>query len=358
MQLKLSVSYLRPGMVLKSPVYSNRGRLLLNAGCVLTENYIKALKRVGVLAVNVRGATDLDLEEADRVLSDEVKIEALVSIQNFVERSMTKKDYQMLVRAVQNIVTEILSGKVPAGGLAEISAYDSYTYAHSVDVCALSVAIGCHMKLPKPQLMKLGMGSLLHDLGKTRVPLEILNKPGKLTGEEFGTIKKHSALGYHMVCQEFEEKLDPESALIILNHHERFDGSGYPRALDGSKLSVSDMICGIADMYNAMTTDRVYRKALPYSEAYEMLLGSGNSYFSIEVVQTFSQCVEPYPVGTLVEMSDGQRAIVIENNSIPTRPKIRIMPTKEIIDLSKNLSLVIKQQLPPEEASKLIAVNS
>jgi len=99
------------------------------------------------------------------------KVEALTSIQNFVERNMTKENYQMLVRSVQNIVAEILSGKIPAGGLAEISAYDSYTYAHSVDVCALSIAIGYQIGLLRPTLVKLGMGGLLHDLGKTTNPI-------------------------------------------------------------------------------------------------------------------------------------------------------------------------------------------
>lgn len=353
--MKLSVNYLKPGMVLKTPVYNNRGRLLLNAGRVLTESYIEALKRMGVLAVSIKGVDDLDMEEANRVLDYEVKVEALTSIQTFVEQNMSKKNYKLLVKSVKNIVTEILSGKVPAGGLAEISAYDSYTYAHSVDVCALSIAIGYHMGLTRPTLVKLGMGALLHDLGKTRVPIEILNKPGKLTDEEFEEIKKHPAYGYKMACYEFEEKLEPEAALIILNHHERYDGSGYPRGLKGDELSILDMICGIADMYNAMTTDRVYRKALPYSEAYEMLLGSAGTYFSIEVVHAFAQCVEPYPVGTLVEMSDGRRACVISTDTpIPTRPVIRILDTREIIDLSVNLSLVIANQLSQEEASKLV----
>ncbi|MGB4412147.1 MAG: HD-GYP domain-containing protein [Atribacterales bacterium] len=357
--MKLSVSYLKPGMILKSPVYNNRGELLLNAGCVLTEKYINALKRVGVLAVHIRGAGDLDIEEANNALSNEVKIEALVCVQNFIEQNMTKKNYKLLVSSVKNIVDEILSGKVPVGGLAEISAYDSYTYTHSVDVCALSIAIGYQMDFSRDTLIGLGTGSLLHDLGKTRVPIKILNKPGKLTDEEFAEIKKHPTIGYEMLCYGFDEVVEPETSRILLNHHERYDGNGYPRGLKGNELFDLDMICGVSDMYNAMTTDRVYRKALPYSEAYEMLLGSIGTYFSMEVVQAFARAVEPYPIGTLVEMSDGRRACVVDNNpAMPTRPVIRILGTKEIIDLSKSLTLVIKSQLSQEEISELVMPSS
>lgn len=341
-------------MVLQSPVYSSRGRLLLNTGRILTDNYIAALKKMGVLAVQIKGVDGLDAVEADRVLSNEVKIEALTSIQSFVERNMTEKSYKVLVISVQNIINEVLSGRIPIGGLSEISAHDSYTYAHSVDVCALSITIGYQMKLPRSTLVQLGMGGLLHDLGKTRIPIEILNKPSELTDKESVEMKKHPLLGYNIACYEFEKKLDDEAANIILNHHERHDGSGYPRGLKGPELSTLDMICGLADMYNAMTTDRVYRRSHPYSEAYEMLLGSGDNYFPIEVVEAFAQCVVPYPVGTFVEMSDGSRACVTRSNpSLPTRPVVRILSTDEFIDLSENLTLVIKSQLPPEDIIRL-----
>ena len=353
--MKLSLSFVKPGMVLKTPVYSNRGGFLLKAGYVLTDSYIQKLKSMGILAVNIQEALDVDTEEADKILEDEVKLETLVLVQDFIEKKFSDDNYHSLVKAVENIVEEILSGKIPAGGLAEISAYDSYTYAHSVDVCALSVAIGYHMGFFRPLLLRLGMGSLLHDLGKTRIPLEILNKPGELTSEEQEKMREHPLLGYNIVINEFKGKLEAQALQIIMNHHERYDGSGYPNSLKGSQLSTLDMICGIADMYSAMTSDRVYRKAFPYSEAYEMLLGSADSYFSIDIVQAFAKSVEPYPTGTFVQMSDGRKGYVIKSNPhLPTRPSVKILSTEEIVDLSKNLSLVIKSQLPQEEVSTLV----
>lgn len=356
--MKLSISHLKPGMVLDSSIYSSRGKLLLNCDHTLTAKNIKALKEMGVLAANIRSdvALNLDLEKTDNVLDDEIKIEVLNSVRNFVEQNTTKESYKTLVELIRNIITEILSGKSSIGGLSEILAYDSYTYAHSVDVCILSIIIGYEMGLSKSVLIKLGIGSLLHDLGKTRIPIEILNKAGSLTEEEFTEIKKHTVLGHKMANYEFEERLNKESISIILNHHERYNGSGYPRGLKGSELSILDMICGMADMYSAMTADRSYRKALFYSEVYEMLLGSAGSYFSFNIVQAFAQSVQPYPVGTLVRMNNGHQACVVKTNpSLPTRPIVKILPTKEIIDLSRNLSSVIESQLSQEEISELIS---
>ena len=170
-------------------------------------------------------------------------------------------------------------------------------------------------------------------------------------------MKRHSAIGYEMACYEFEQKLEDETVNIILNHHERFDGSGYPRALKGDELSPLDMICGAADVYNSMTTDRVYRKAFPCSEAYEMILGSGDNYFSMDVVEAFAKSIMPYPLGTLVEMSDGRRACVVDANpSLPARPVVKILGTEDLIDLSANLSLVIKSQLSAIDVSKLAVI--
>ncbi|HZK57872.1 MAG TPA: HD-GYP domain-containing protein [Clostridia bacterium] len=356
--MKLSISHLKPGMVLDSSIYSSQGKLLLNWDHTLTAKNIRALKEMGILAANIRSdvALNLDFEKTDNVLDDEIKIEVLNSVRNFVEKNMIKESYRTLVELIRNIITEILSGKSSIGGLSEIVAYDSYTYAHSVDVCILSIIIGHEMGLSKSVLIKLGIGSLLHDLGKIRIPIEILNKTGSLTEEEFTEIKKHTVLGHKMANYEFEERLSKESISIILNHHERYNGSGYPRGLKGSELSVLDMICGIADMYSAMTTDRSYRKALFYSEVYEMLQGSAGSYFSFNIVQAFAQSIQPYPVGTLVRMNNGHKACVIKTNpSLPTRPIVKILPTKEIIDLSGNLSSVIESQLSQEEISELIS---
>ncbi|MGB9793346.1 MAG: HD-GYP domain-containing protein [Thermacetogeniaceae bacterium] len=260
--MKLPVSYLLPGMVLARPVYGLKGELLLNKGTVLTASYIFALRRRGVMAVHVQGPLPFDPTEALKVLDDEVRAEAMNAVRVWVERGRRRADFSGVIDQVANVVEEILSGKVPCGSLSEISSADIYTFAHSVDVCILSVTAGVKMGFKRKDLMKLGIGALLHDLGKTKVPPEILNKPGKLTEEEFKEIKKHPVWGYKMIIDEPDSRVEMESLLVMLNHHEKYDGSGYPRGLKGDEVGIMPAICAAADIYNAITTDRVYRKAM------------------------------------------------------------------------------------------------
>jgi len=147
------------------------------------------------------------------------------------------------------------------------------------------------------ELFELGVGSLLHDLGKTRISSEILHKPGKLTDEEFREIKKHPVLTYKILKEKVGDSISPLSLMTALNHHERYDGSGYPCGLKGEKIHDMAGICAICDVYNAINTDRVYRKAVLSHEVYTMLINSGGTMFKPEIVKAFLAC---YPVGSIV----------------------------------------------------------
>lgn len=352
--MKLPVSYLLPGMVLARPVYGPKGELLLSRGTVLTAGHIFALRRRGVLAVQVQGPLSGDYEEAGSVLDDEVRVQAMKAVHAWVERGQNRVDYARVVEQVEAVVDEILSNKVPCGSLSEISTADTYTFTHSVDVCILSVAAGVKLGYGRNDLLKLGIGALLHDLGKTKVPPEILNKPDKLTDEEFAEIKKHPVWGYKMALRE-PAKMDISSLLVILNHHEKYDGSGYPRGLKGREIGVMAGICAAADMYNAITTDRVYRRALPPHEAYEMIAGAGGTLLDFRVVQAFLSCVEPYPVGTVVRLSTGDVACVVSvDSALPFRPVVVLIPSRETVDMRKELSVTIVGQLSPDEARKIM----
>lgn len=353
--MKLPVSYLLPGMVLARPVYGLKGELLLNKGVALTASHIFALRRRGVLAVQVQSSLPYDFMDAREVLEDEVRVQAMNAVRTWVERGRNRADFTGVVEQVETVVDEILSGKAPCGSLSEISSADIYTFTHSVDVCILSVAAGVKLGYGRNDLVKLGIGALLHDLGKTKVPPEILNKPDKLTDEEFAEIKKHPVWGYKMLLDEPDSRIDLDSLLVMLNHHEKYDGSGYPRSLKGKEIGVMAGICAAADMYNAITTDRVYRKALPPHEAYEMIAGAGGSLLDFQIVQAFLSCVEPYPAGSLVRLSTGDTACVVSvDPALPFRPVIVLIPSGEILDLKKELSVTITEPLPPDEARKII----
>lgn len=317
--------------------------MLLHSGVELTAKYIFFLRRYNVLAVNIQSQLDDMVPSDDDVLEDEVKLWAASAIQQWATgKGSSIKQYASLVQSVEDIVDEVLSGKVPLANLAEISSTDTYTFTHSVDVCAMAIYCGMKMNYPKQRLVLLGIGSLLHDLGKVKVSTDILNKPGQLDDNEYEEIQRHPTLGYSMLRKEINTNVDARSAIILLNHHERYDGTGYPRGLKGKEIDEMSTICAISDVYNAMITDRVYRKALPQYEVYEMLLASGNVMFNFDTLRVFLTCINPYPKGSFVRLNTGHIGFVTQVNAdLPFRPKIQLLPSREQVDLKKELSLMI-----------------
>ncbi len=348
--MKLPVSHLAPGMKLAKPVYGLKGQMLLNRGVELTTSYIIGLRRHNILAVMIDSILDLDERYAENILEESIRAQAMASIETWAQNNKGPKQFSVVSDSVNSIVDEILSGKIPSGGLAEISTTDTYTFAHSIDVCAFSVYMGLNYGYKKKELLKLGIGSILHDLGKTKVSLEILNKPDRLTDEEMDEIKNHPLFGYNML-EDMSDQLSDTSLEIVLNHHERYNGSGYPRGIKGNEIGDMPAICALADVYSAMTTDRVYRKAFPANEAYEMIMTSGDLDFKMRLVRLFTTCVCPYPIDTLVLLSTGEVGqVTATNRNLPFRPVVTMIESKEQVDLGKELSVVVKRGLTDDEA--------
>jgi HD-GYP domain-containing protein (c-di-GMP phosphodiesterase class II) len=180
------------------------------------------------------------------------------------------------------------------------------------------------MSYSRNMLIDLGVGSLLHDLGKTKIPIEILNKNGKLTDEEYSIIKKHPELGYKIV-QNVKE-VNERARAIILEHHERVDGKGYPYGLTGDKISKFSKIACISDVYDAIVSDRVYRKGFAANEAYEFVLGGGGSFFDFDLVNVFRNNFSIYPLGVCVKLSNGIEGFVVgHNKGFTDRPVVRVL---------------------------------
>lgn len=349
-------------MILARPIYGRQGGLLLNKGVTLTSRYIRALKNHGVMAAYVKDIFTCDLLEAQNALEDEVRVEAMNVTKSWFDASKKENAFAAFVaveNSVKNIVEEIISGKACIGSLTEISAADSYTFAHSVDVCVLAVATGYKYGYIKEDLIKLGLGSLLHDLGKTKISPDILNKPGKLTDREFAEIKKHPVWSYELLKEKTGDLITPLSLGVVLYHHERYDGTGYPRGLKGEEIHDMAAICAVADVYNAMTTDRVYRKAIPPHEVYEMLMGAGNTMFKYKVVNAFLSCVVPYPVGTFVRLNTGEAAYVVDTDpAFPFQPLVHLILDNKPVNLKHKPTVVIQGLLSPEEKQKLLTLNN
>lgn len=312
-------------------VYSSDGYTLLAAGIVLKERYIRQLKFFDIPAIYVEDDLLPDVEVED-VISKKTRIEAIITVKemmtNVREQIQTGKRFLLsgpkLRETVEDIIKDLLARKKLIVNLSDIRSTDSYTFAHSVNVCVLAVLTGIALNFSKSQLLQLGMGALMHDVGKIIVPLEILNKPGRLTAEEYKIIQRHSEFGYEILQN--QPGISKLSAKIAFEHHEKFDGSGYPQGLKGEDIHLFSRIVGIVDVYDALTADRVYRKGYLPHEAYEYLAATGGSMFDFDLVKVFLSHVAAYPVGTIVRLNTGEVGVVVETPiGITTRPVVRIL---------------------------------
>lgn len=324
-------SCLREGMRLYKTLYGKNDEVLLTSGTILTNRYISRIKGLKYNGVYIEDDLSKDIEIVS-LISDELKHKTVKGIKDiFVNntlaqpKSKTINSYNLddTKLLVQNIVDDILGSKHLMINMVDLKLFDEYTYYHSVNVTVLSIVLGVALKLNKDELYKLGLGALLHDIGKVYVPVEILNKPSKLTPGEFEVMKKHSEAGYRHVKENYN--LNVKSYIGILQHHERYDGLGYPDGRAGEQINLYGRIISICDVYDALTSDRPYRKGMIPSEAMEYIMGGSSIMFDPRLVQAFMKKVAPYPVGMCVRLSNNYTGIVLENyEDFCMRPRLRI----------------------------------
>lgn len=224
---------------------------------------------------------------------------------------------------VQDITESILRNPGALTSLLRIRNKDDYTFLHSVGVCTLLVAFCRSVGMDAKTTRQAGLGGLLHDVGKSLVPDEILNKPGKLTDEEFDIVKQHPKNGHEILLK--TASIGPIPLDICLHHHERMDGSGYPKRLPGPEISNLAQMAAIVDVYDAITAERCYHKAMSAAEALRKIYEWSKFHFNPELVQAFMRCVGIYPVGTLVLLQSGRLAVVTEpHESNLLAPKVNI----------------------------------
>ncbi len=337
---------LRVGQVLANNLVLDRNRLLLRKGLALTASQILKIRQLGFQGVYIDDDISSDIQIA-HVISDELKQRAKQEVRSMFVDAETSRGRKVLSNTdrlrdvISNIVDEILHNRNTMVNIVDIRTYDDYTFSHSINVAVLSCVIGTVLGLSYRALNNLTLGALMHDIGKVFIDKRIINKPGKLTPEELEQAKRHSLLGYNYLCA--NKSIPEEARLVALMHHEQFCGNGYPSGLSGSQINLFSRIVCIADVYDALVSDRPYRRAMLPSDAVEYIMCGYNTMFDPDIVSAFTKRVAPYPIGTCVRLSTGEVGVVVNNfDTNCLRPRIRLIqdnkPTDEYINLAQDFS--------------------
>jgi HD-GYP domain-containing protein (c-di-GMP phosphodiesterase class II) len=320
-------------MRLARPILDEKGMVLVGKDVELTPFIVNRLLSLGIYSVYVNdGLTD------DIVIPEPISQETMMRAISFVYNTMTElrnskklssyfqspKFTKEIRKLFNTILEELKQNSSALLHLANIYSTDSFLYHHSFNVTIMALMVGLKLKLDERQLIELGIGTLLHDIGKLAIPDAIINKPGKLTKEEFEIVKTHTTQGYEMLKRQGD--ISALAAQIALLHHERYDGTGYPRGIPGKEQHLFGRIVSVCDVYEALTANRVYRKGHLPHQAFEYILGGGGTHFDPDIVNTFVKTIAVYPIGSEVTLSTGERAVVTEVNVYcPHRPKLRVL---------------------------------
>ena len=297
------------GMMLAKSIYDYETRTLLREGKLLSDEIIVRIRERGYPGIYIEDELTKDV-----VIQDTITAE----LRNHAVEALQELDLEEAVNVAESIVKQLMEAKT-------ISLDMGYTNEELVDLCSAAV---------------------FHDLGKISIDKAILNKPGKLTPEENELLRSHSQRSYDMLKEKWNIPARVKAA--VLSHHENEDGSGYPNGLTGDKIHPFAKIIHVADVYDALSSDRAYKKAYTYSESLEYLMGGCGTLFDQQVVRAFMDKVPVYPKGVTVLLSDGREAIVVENHlGNPLRPTVRFFDGKDLNlnDPSVGMNITIINQV-------------
>jgi len=345
----------RAGEKLAKPIWTENGSVLLGNGIELNDRFIERLKVMGVDYVYVEDGRTLDIIPED-LLRDETRKKSVEAVHRTMTtlmneglgtRNVALQNWGASFRSVfTSIMTELPNRGDVAVNLVNMHVKDGYLFHHAVNVAVLAGVLGLAKGYDANRMLDLGVGALLFDVGMTVFPDKLWQQSAELTDEQRGRLQKHTEEGYHMLRRQFD--------VSVVSAHERYDGTGYPRGLKGEEIHEFAQIVAIADVYDALTSPRPYRKRYSTNEAIEFLYANGNRWFNYELVKLFCKFIAVYPISTSVRLNTGQTAVVAHiDPAMSNRPVVRIMQEADgsnpaidyEIDLRKHLNVTIVQTL-------------
>lgn len=357
---KVDVRALRPGDKIAKPIISRNGLVMLETGAVLTEKYIERIKRMGISFVYVENASPR--MQAERFIVPErprparkpsanIEHEIVVdAMRQFMDASSIRERIALPMlgdrfkKMFQDIMDELSGKEVVVENMSNLFEKDPYLFYHSLNVAILSGIIGIANHYNSTQLYELVASALLFDIGMQHLPDELLKKRGSFTPEERAAIEKHTQDGYDMLKD--RKDVPFTAAICALQHHERYDGSGYPRGATHHNIHEYAQIIAIADIYDALISARYHRKKYTPNEAIEFLFGSGNRLFNLKLVKLFTRYVSIYPIGSKVILSSGQVGVIsYVDSSFVHRPVIKIVRETDGETVREPYEVDLKEQL-------------
>ena len=347
----ISINILKEGMVIGRTIWNEAGHPLLQEGVVVSERMIKRLNELNVRylyiddqisnGIKVTETVPLDIRSKTvSKISDSFK-----SLKGLKSNEMTyvlDKQSKELNSVVEQLLNAVLQNKEILTVLTDAYLYDEYLYNHSYQVTLYSLSIAKELGYSEKELRIIGMGAILHDVGKMQVSHAITTKPGRLTDEEFEEMKLHTRYGFDIL-----RSLHSVSLIVAhcaFQHHERIDGSGYPRGLMDYEIHPYAKIIGVADVFDAVTSNRVYRAKMQPAQGIAILEAGAGTIYDARVVEALKRTVVHYPNGTVVKLSDGRRGVVAKQNiKNPLDPSIRIFEVEGQI-ISPTYEIKLSQQ--------------
>lgn len=328
----ISIKVLKAGMVMGRTIWNDGGHPLIQKDVVVTDSIIRRLKELNVQYVYIKDELSKDIEIEDIITPNERKVAISHLKESFTQmKGLKQKDAvyvldkksKVITNIIDDLLRTVLTSTEMLTVLTDAYIYDEYLYQHSLQVAIYSLTIAKELGYPEEELRVIGIGGLLHDVGKLVIPQEILKKPGKLTTEEFNLVKQHTRYGFDIL-----RNLHSISLLVAhcaFQHHERLDGSGYPRGLKSNEIHPYAKIIAVADVFDAMTSDRVYKEKMLPHQSIDIICRARGTLFDADVVDAFKRSVVHYPNGSVVLLSDGRRGVVARQNiENSTKPYIRI----------------------------------